>query len=123
MIDLYRSRRGYNYKCFYWNRKTNGIMDNEELIHKQAPTGSFYAKIVSSKANDTNDIAGVFRIGTEGLTLETNDYVTGLEKDDLVLFDSKKWLVGRINTEAIQKNSEFSHRTSYKTTIELNRGE
>lgn len=123
MIDIYRSRRGYNYKCTYWTRKENGIMDNEQLIHNNQPNGQFYAKIISSKAKDTNDIAGVFRVGTEGVTIETNDKVMNLDKDDLVKFNNQIWLVGRVNTEAIQKNSEFGQKISYKTTIELNRGE
>lgn len=121
MIDLYRSRRGYNYKCFYWKRDTSGVYDNEELIHKTRPTGVFYAKIVSSKANDTQDVAGVFRVGTEGITIETLDIVN-LDKDDLIQFDGNIWIVGRVNNEPLQKNAEFGHKTSNKTTIELNKG-
>jgi hypothetical protein len=122
MIDLNRSRRGYNYKCFYWKRDVNGAMDNEELVHKTNPTGVFYAKIVSSKSNDKQDIAGVFRVGIEGITIETNDIVN-LDKDDLIQFDGKIWLVGRVNDDPVQKNAEFGHKVSNKTTIELNKGE
>lgn len=121
MIDLYRSRRGYNYKCFYWKRDESGVYDNEELIHKTRPTGVFYAKIVSSKGNDTQDVAGVFRVGTEGITIETLDIVN-LDKDDLVQFDGNIWLAGRVNSDPLQKNAEFSHKVSNKTTIELNKG-
>ena len=121
MVDLFRSRRGYNFKCFYWKRDESGIMDNEQLIHNTLPSGLFYCKIISSKANDTNDIAGVFRVGTEGLTIETQDWVD-LDKDDIVQFDEKIWLVGRVNTEQVQKNAEFSRRVSNRTTIELNKG-
>lgn len=122
MIDLNRSRRGYNYKCFYWKRDASGLMDNEELVHKNKPTGVFYAKIVSSKSNDKQDIAGVFRVGIEGITIETNDIVD-LNKDDLVNFDGKTWIVGRVNDDPVQKNAEFGHNTSKKTAIELNKGE
>ena len=121
MIDLNRSRRGYNYKCFYWKRDANGVMDNEELVHKTTPAGVFYAKIVSSKSNDKQDIAGVFRVGIEGITIETNDIVA-LEKDDLIQFDGKIWIAGRISDDPVQKNAEFGHRTSKKTVIELNKG-
>ena len=121
MIDLNRSRRGYNYRCLYWKRDETGVMDNETLIHKKTPDGVFYAKIVSSKANDTQDVAGVFRVGYEGITIETQDIVH-LDKDDIILFDNKKWLVGRVNNDPIQKNAEYSHKTSNKTTIELNKG-
>lgn len=121
MIDLNRSRRGYNYKCFYWKRDVSGVYDNEELIHKTRPTGVFYAKIVSSKANDTQDIAGVFRVGTEGITIETQDIVN-LDKDDLIQFSGDMWIVGRVNSDPIQKNAEFGHNVSNKTTIELNKG-
>ena len=121
MIDLNRSRRGYNYKCFYWKRDVSGVYDNEELIHKTRPTGVFYAKIVSSKANDTQDIAGVFRVGTEGITIETQDIVN-LDKDDLIQFSGDMWIVGRVNSDPIQKNAEFGHNVSNKTTIELTKG-
>ena len=121
MVDLNRSRRGYNYRCFYWKRDENGIMDNEELVHNKKPDGLFYAKIISSKANDTNDIAGVFRVGTEGLTVETQDFIN-LDKDDIVQFDENIWLVGKVNTEQIQKNAEFGRKVSNRTTIELNKG-
>lgn len=121
MIDLNRSRRGYNYKCFYWKRDVSGVYDNEELIHKTRPTGVFYAKIVSSKSNDTQDIAGVFRVGTEGITIETQDIVN-LDKDDLIQFSGDMWIVGRVNSDPIQKNAEFGHNVSNKTTIELNKG-
>ena len=121
MVDIYRSRRGYNYKCYYWKRNTNGVMDNEELIHSQSPSGVFYAKISSSKFNDTQDIAGVFRVGTEGISIETQDCVD-LDKDDLVQFDGNIWIVGRINNDPIQKNAEFGHCTSNRTIIELDKG-
>jgi hypothetical protein len=121
MVDIYRSRRGFNYRCIYWKRKENGIMDNEQLIHNLRPDGIFNAKINSSKANDTQDIAGIFRVGTEGITIETQDYVI-LDKDDLVQFNEELWLVGRVNSEQIQKNAEFGRRTSNRTIIELNKG-
>lgn len=121
MVDIYRSRRGYNYQCFYWKRNEEGVMDNEELVHNKRPDGVFHAKISSSKANDTQDVVGVFRVGTEGLTLETQDFVD-LDKDDLVQFDNAIWIVGRVNSEAIQKNAEFGRRTSNKTIIELDKG-
>ena len=121
MVDIYRSRRGYNYKCFYWKRDVGGIMDNEELIHKKRPDGVFYAKIVSSKANDVQDVAGVFRVGTEGISIETQDNVW-IDKDDLVQFNGDIWIVGKVNSDPIQKNAEFSHSQSQKTIIELDKG-
>lgn len=121
MVDIYRSRKSYPYRCLYWKRDVNGIMDNETLTHNKRPDGVFYAKIASSKSNDTKDIANVFRVGFEGITIETQDLVE-LDKDDIVSFDEKIWLVGRCNNDPIQKNAEYGRRTSSKTTIELNKG-
>ena len=121
MVDIYRKRTGYPYKCLYWKRDTSGAMDNEELVHKKVPTGVFYAKISTSKAKDTQDVAGIFRAGTEGLTIETNDIVF-LDKDDLVQFNEDIWIVGRVNNEALQKNAEFGRFSSNKTFIELDKG-
>lgn len=121
MVDIYRSRRGKFYKCFYWKRDVSQPMDNEELIHKERPSGTFYAKISSSHFNDTQDVAGVFRVATEGINIETEDIVD-LDKDDLVQFRGNIWLVGRVNSDPVQKNSEFSSHESCKTYIELNKG-
>lgn len=121
MVDIYRSRRGYNFRCIYWKRNVDEPMDNEDLVHNKRPDGIFYAKIISSKANDTQDIVGVFRVGIEGLTIETQDSVN-LDKDDLVQFDEKIWIVGRVNTEQVQKNAEFGRSVSNKTIIELDKG-
>lgn len=121
MVDIYYSRRGYNYKCFYWKRDESGVMDNETLIHEKKPDGIFYAKIASSRSNDKQDVVGVFRVGIEGVSIETNDNVS-LNKDDLVQFNGDVWLVGRVNNTPIQRNAEFGHNTSVKTTIELNKG-
>ena len=45
-----------------------------------------------------------------------------LDKDDLVQFDEKVWIVGRVNSEQVQKNAEFGRRVSNKTIIELDKG-
>ena len=79
------------------------------------------APLVSSKAKDTQDVAGVFRVGTEGITIETPDIID-LDKDDLVQFDGSVWIVGRVNNDQVQKNAEFGHRTSNITVIELDKG-
>ena len=119
MIDLDRTRRGYNFKCFYWTRDFK--YDNETLVHNTKPSGLFYARIINNKAQDTQDVAGVFRVGTQNITIETCDVVT-LNKDDIVQFDNNIWIVGRVTSYAIQKNAEYSSRYSKQTTIELNRG-
>ena len=122
MVDIYRKRKGYNYRCLYWKRDVDNPMDNETLVHETKPSGVFYSKIISSKSNEKIDIAGVFRVGTDGITIETEDIVN-LKKDDLVEFDNQIWIVGRVNNNPVQKNAEFSRRTSNKTIIELDKGE
>lgn len=121
MVNIYRSRKGKFYRCLYWKRNVDEPMDNETLVHNKIPDGVFYAKISSSKANDTQDFAGVFRVGTEGINIETEDIVD-LDKDDLVQFDEAIWIAGRVNSDPVQKNAQFGRRTSNKTYIELNKG-
>lgn len=121
MIDIYRPRRGHNYKCLYWKKDTNQV-NNEVLVHNSQPTGLFYAKIYSSKATEKQNFAMAFRISTQGLTIETEDIIA-LEEDDIVKFDGEIWLVGKVMTEPVQKNAEFGRRTSVKTLIELKKGE
>jgi hypothetical protein len=95
--------------------------DNEKLVHEKTPSGMFYARIVNNKSTDTQDVAGVFRVGTQNITIETCDSVS-INKDDIVQFDNEIWIVGRVTSYAIQKNAEYSSRYSKQTTIELNRG-
>ena len=120
VVDLNRSRRDKPYRCLYWNRDLSGVMDNQELIHKKNPSGVFYCKISSSKFNDTQELAGM-RYGVESITIETEDYIR-INKDDLVMFKGDIWLAGRINTDPIQKNAQFSAQESNKTIIELIKG-
>lgn len=121
MIDIYQSRRKYPYRCTYWKRDLNGVMDNNTLIHEKTPDGVFYARIASSKYSDTQDVINVFHVAEQGLTLETQDIVS-LEKDDIVLFRGQHWLAGRINNDPVQKNAEFGAKESNITYIELRKG-
>lgn len=118
MIDLNRSRRGYNFKCLYWKRDKN--IDNDTLAHNSSPSGVFYAKIDSSTAKDKNDIAGVFRVDRESVVLKTQD-ILDIEEDDIVEFSEKLWKVGRVSETVIQKNAEYMRHLSKETTIELGR--
>lgn len=121
MIDVTRGRRGYNYKCTYTKRKKSGVMDNEELNYRNNTSGTFWAKIISERFNDSNDIGGVFHDYSESITIET-ECIVHIEKDDLVKFNGKEWRVENVRILPIQKNAEFGKRTSNKTTMVLQRG-
>lgn len=121
MRDIYRSARTHPYKCVYWKRYINGVMDNEELVIKRQPSGMFYAKISSSHFNDTIDVAGAVRYGVESVTIETNDIVK-LDKDDLVQYRRKIWHVDGVNDDPIQKNAFYSGTESKTTYIKLTKG-
>lgn len=121
MVDIYRSRKGYNYRCLYWKRDKEGAMDNEELVHKEMPSGIFYARVYSDRSRDKQDVAGVFRTGLDSITLETNDTVD-IEEDDLVQFNCEVWIAGRSSSEPIQKMSEFGYHASQRTILELRKG-
>lgn len=120
-VDITRGRRGYNYKCTYWKRKLNGVYDNEELIMRNNPSGTFYAKIVSERTNSSMDIGGVFHDYNDSISIETECKVN-IQKDDIVKFNGTKWLVELVRVMPIQKNAEFSRNTSNRTTIVLQRG-
>lgn len=122
MRDLRTSRKGYNFKCYYWNR-ANFNQSSEELVHKTTCSGSFYAKIVSDKDGDKENMAGnVFRVGFQTLSVETNDIID-LKKDDIVQLNGKNWIVTRVSERLNQKNAEFSSSMSKKTIISLQTGE
>lgn len=118
MIDLRIGNRGYFYFCKYWKRDISQPMDNDKLILFNKPNGEFRAKIISEKDNNTQDVAGVFRIKQEGITIETREKVD-IEKDDLVLFKGKKWIVTSVRISEIQKSAYYDNDPSKITTIGL----
>lgn len=121
-INLYRSRRGKFFKCRYWKRNTVGFQDNEELYYMKAPDGIFYAKISSSRGNAKQEVANVFQFGYDELTIQTEDIVK-IDANDIIEFDNCIWIAERVNDEIVQKNAQFSCKTSRITTIVLRKGE
>ena len=121
MVDIYNSRRTNHFKCKYWKRNTVHYQDNEELIYRINPEGIFYARIISSKSDSDQDVANVFKVGYEELTLETSDNVN-IEHEDIVLFDNALWFVERANSDKKQKNAQYMRNTSKKTTMLIRRG-
>lgn len=121
MVDIYRKRVGYNYRCLYWKRDRTHDLDNEEIVHFHTPSGVFYAKKVSSNTRNAQDVAGVFRVDYNRIIIETNDKVF-IEKDDLIKIDNVIWIVDKATTEDLQKNNEFGVNSSKKTIIDLQRG-
>lgn len=120
MIDIYRSRRGSNLECFYWKR--DNTSESDEIIMKSKPSGFFYAKFISEKEKGKQDFANSFRVEFEGTQIQTEDKID-LAKDDIVVFNNKKWIVTRIGERIVQKNSEFSIDESKITTIGIQKGE
>jgi hypothetical protein len=114
MVNIYRTRRYYPFRCKYWKRDIKGVNDSNVLIHERKPDGIFYAKILSDKSKDHQELAGVIHFDYDELSIQTQDTVNiGIE--DIVLLNNNEWFVTRVGERYFQRNAEFT-RKPYKLT-------
>lgn len=123
MIDIYHSRRGHFRYCQYWNRdESKEINDYTKWILSTFPNGSFYAKEVTSKTNQGNQINNIVMFDKNTITLVTNDKVSDIKRGSVVSYLNHAWLVENVQFETHLKESEFSTEeyTTYITIARAN---
>lgn len=92
-FDLFQSRRNYNEPCKWWSRNEDEQFEDDELILKRIPTGTFMAKEVSPEMERDNPVANAWLLQRSGITIKTPDNIMGMEANDLVYYDGQKWMV------------------------------
>lgn len=122
MIDLYASRRDRFIECKYWLKiKDKNIVKPNQIIFNTIPTGSFYAKEVNPYSKNNQVIAELFMLKEESVLISTCDDVSGLELNDRVEMDEKKYRVNSIQESPFKKNRQFSTSITKEYFIELRR--
>ena len=132
--DIFTSRRNQFNECWYWCRTEDDIerdidlttlvyIDDElnEMIYERSPNGSFMASEINSYDTNNQVVANSFMFDQNFATLQTNDDVSELSINDLVVFDNEVWRVSSISKQKKKKQNQFSKFVSYKTFISLKR--
>ena len=118
-VDIYHSRRGHFNKCVYYKRdEDNSVGDLTKWILETNPTGVFYAKEVSQKSNQENQVGNVILMDNHSITLETADEVMDIKRGYVVKYLGQCWLVTNVQFATRIKENEFQ-KEKYTTYISL----
>ena len=117
-IDIYRTRRDYFARCYWWSRDDKS-KEIEEIVMERKPSGKFYAKEVSPLTNQKQVIGGAFQFSNDAITLKTEDNARRIKANDIVEYSGKYDLVMSVHVERIRKQSEFSKQVSNVIYIQL----
>jgi hypothetical protein len=108
MLDLFTSRRTMHDKCNYWRRESNE--DINALIHEiNEPSGFFYAKQITSIQDMPQVLAGVFLFDSETVTIQSNDELDKLKRDDIIQFRGEIWRLEQIQATPIRINNQYNY--------------
>lgn len=122
MRNIYHNNRAHFNRCVYYNRdERDSVGDLTKWILTQKPQGVFYAKEVSQKTNQANQLGGVLMFDKYNITLETGDDVNDIKRGSVVNYLNHAWLVENIQLAIQQKETEFG-KDQYITYITLTKG-
>lgn len=108
-FDIFQSRRNYNEPCKWWSRNEGEEYDEDVLIHKRVPTGTFWAKEISPETDDNNIIGGVFMVDRDAVTIVSPDNLFGIKDRDWVEYQGEIWRIDNVQKrKARMQNSEFA---------------
>lgn len=122
--DVNTSRRGYNLDCTYWlvsqeeMKKVNYI---SRITHDELPAGRFYAKYESEEVNSNQIVARAVMFGTTETSISTEDDVSDIKRNALVMFDGQTWRVETVGKKPIRNNFKFDTRIRFKYYLGLKR--
>ena len=106
-IDLFRSRRGFNEYCKWWTYKKD--VDPAELIHKQKPAGTFYAKEISAETYNDNVLGGVFHFDRTTTIIQSPDDLGKIKNNDVILYQGEIWFVKDVQKRKFRiQSTEFA---------------
>lgn len=107
MLDLFTSRRTMHDKCVFWCRKADEDL-NALIFNTNEPSGFFYAKQITSIQDIPQVLAGVFLFDSETVTIQSNDKIDKLKRDDMVQFRDEIWRVEQVQKTPIRMNNQYS---------------
>ena len=115
-FDLFQSRRNMNEYCRWWIRNESEDIDEDELVYKRVPSGSFYAKEVNAEVQDDNIIGGIVMLDKTSVTIQACDNLQELYNAQqdirnrvMVEYQGELWRVDSVQKrKAHIQNSEFA---------------
>ena len=106
-IDIFTSRRNNYNKCKYWiNRDDLNPSDVDYKIDEHMD-GTFYAKEVTAENRDYQVISGDFLAPQTNITLYTEDDVSDLTENSVVVYDDEVWRVKTVQKTKKKKQNQF----------------
>lgn len=131
-FDLFQSRRNQNERCRWWSREESEDYEEDELIFKRIPSGTFYAKEVNAETQDDNVLANVFMLDKTSVTIMSSDDLTSLYNQKLdirnkviVEYQGEIWRVDNVQKRKARiQNTEFGRadRVSHYWYLSLIKG-
>ena len=112
-FDLFQSHRNFNERCRWWTRNESDQYEDNKLVYKRIPSGSFFAKEAASEASDDNVIGGTMLIRKTTITIFSPDNLEMIKPKDLVEYQGEIWRVedSQKRISRIQ-NSEFANNNA-----------
>lgn len=108
-IDIFQSRRNYNEPCRWWSRNENDDYEDDDLIMKRVPTGTFMAKEVSPEQIQDTVVANTFMFEKNMITIKSPDNLFGIKSKDLIEFQGEKWIVVNVQkSKAKLQNTQYA---------------
>ena len=98
-IDLFQSRRNYNEQCRWWKRNESDEYEENEIVYKRIPSGSFSAKEVNAHVYTDVTIGGTFMFDKETVTIKTPDNVSGMTARDIVEYKGELYIVNDVQKQ------------------------
>ena len=119
-VDIYHSRRNNYTECEYWVRdERDAIGSPQEWILKNKSNGTFFAKTVSNKVNQQNQIQGVWMLDSNFRTIESDDHIEGIKRGCIVKYRGELYMVESVQERIHLKESEFNTEEEFKTVISM----
>lgn len=117
-IDLAQSRRDCHEECLWWERDERDEFSSNELVHKRAPAGTFWAKEINPEQLRNDIIGGVFRFDSSHVTLRTPDDCfllakRSIESECVVLYQDEIWIVDSVQKSKARKNNVMFAKDKY----------
>ena len=107
-VDLFQSRRDCNEFCRWWSRTDDEVRKQDnELVMKRIPSGTFWAKEISPEEYKKNIVAGDFIFDSSHTTIRSPDDCFGLKQDDLVEYQGETWIVVTVQKGKAKLSNTF----------------
>ena len=116
-LDLFNARTGTGSRCKWYKAK---YVNGNKLVKDAICEGVFYAKDKVAYGESREMVGGMASHRNQRLTIETNDYVGGIEINDYVEISGDLWRVDDIpSIDDFELCKFYTRRPRATTTLVL----